>query len=142
MSCVDLQGCEETCTDTHDDGAGVKLGDVVPCAMGELASDNRGYDKGEDEWESVDAGVDSGDAFNGLEPKGKEVDYYHHGAWAYGRKEDAGGDGALGNDSDWDGGIVSGAELDGDEDGDEEEGEDEEEDYSPVGPGVCCSSPL
>lgn len=86
--------------------------------------------------------MDGGHAFDGLEPLGDKIEDNHHGARRYEGEEDARGDASLLDDVDWDCGVFTHLELDECEDSKEDSCHDEKEWNSPVGPGVCFSSPL
>jgi len=79
--CRDLEGSEETGADRHNGGAEQELRDVVACSLGENTCYYGCDDERHDEWEGVDAGMDGGYAFDGLEPDRDIIYHYHHGAW-------------------------------------------------------------
>ncbi len=139
---ADFERCDHSGPDRHDDRASEELGNVVAALGGEGSGHDTRDDEGEDERESVDAGMHCGLAFDGLKPDGEEIYDDHHRAGRHSGEISTGSDAALLDDSEWHGGTVSAFILDEEECDDEYSSDDEESDDTRAGPWICGSAPL
>ena len=121
----------------RDDKGGI----IADFLDGDAGADG-GDDEREHEGDDHDAGVGGGDALDGLEPDGQPVGDGHEARPDHEGDPEAGGDGAVLEDADGDGGVFALEDLVDGEADEEEAGEDEEDDDARVAPVVGGPAPL